>query len=823
MGTPAPAVAYAGISSMGTAAPAVPPFRVHIGGTTTAVKGEDHFSFMESTLGGERLSLMMVADGHGGKQAVEMAKGTLRTILASATGPSGRELNAAATATFESLQEQLLESKCTSGSTLTVCCINATRHELHMWNVGDSLPVLIGDKVHTMVGTSHRLADNADEVARVVASGARVGTDPTDSKGRSPNKDGPLRAWPGGMTITRAIGDSDCPYISAEPAHATHVLPPNGGALVVCSTGVWDRMSAGKVAQLMQNGQVLGAKGAARTIVGKASRRRPLTDTTAVVMLFGTWGEGLLMASRNLKNDCHSEPHCLGGADQLEDIPDLDAWTVHDVDVLMADVRHGIARDSTAKVLLADSAARDPLSHAARVLRSWRLLGEVDPPAESQRKMMDMSSHSGPGGSTLPNFPGASCAGGFLAGLAQKLSSASSLSSSRPKPAPAAASSAESSAASSAAFSAVGSPAAAARPATAATAAAISISGAAAARGPPRRSFERANPIRVTAPPTSNAYPLRQSLSMSAAGWIGMYRGMREAGHDPASSGAGGGGRPAGGGPAGGGPAGGGPAGGGPAGGGPAGGGAATAGGGAGGSGAPGRSVDGRDGGDVAVLDKIVAALRRGQQAPAHSWLTLGHVVDARDTAGNALLHVAAAVDKVELVEALLRRGASLTAVGADGLSPLHVAALNGRHRAAALLLRAGAPVDALDPTGATPLMLGCARGRVAIVSLLLSHNAAVVTADNAGRTAAMRAQAHRHKEILLLLKRHQQGMLKRNMRDISRPQLVSIQEPLDETRPASPEVPSSPEVPASPREPLPSPPTPKAAAASSTPEDGAA
>jgi ankyrin repeat protein len=119
--------------------------------------------------------------------------------------------------------------------------------------------------------------------------------------------------------------------------------------------------------------------------------------------------------------------------------------------------------------------------------------------------------------------------------------------------------------------------------------------------------------------------------------------------------------------------------------------------------------------------------------------------------------------------------------------------------------------------------MLGCARGRVAIVSLLLSHNAAVVTADNAGRTAAMRAQAHRHKEILLLLKRHQQGMLKRNMRDISRPQLVSIQEPPDETRPASPEVPSSPEVPASPREPLPSPPTPKAAAASSTPEDGTA
>ena len=87
------------------------------------------------------------------------------------------------------------------------------------------------------------------------------------------------------------------------------------------------------------------------------------------------------MTSRDLQKECafsEPDPTCSIGADALGEAPDLDAWTVHDADVLMADVRHGIARESTAKALLAESAAHDPLSHAARVLLQRLVLREAE-------------------------------------------------------------------------------------------------------------------------------------------------------------------------------------------------------------------------------------------------------------------------------------------------------------------------------------------------------------------------------------------------------------------------------------------------------------
>jgi len=52
---------------------------------------------------------------------------------------------------------------------------------------------------------------------------------------------GPLRAWPGGLAMSRAIGDADCSsWLIAEPHVRTVALPPGGCDIVLATDGVWD-------------------------------------------------------------------------------------------------------------------------------------------------------------------------------------------------------------------------------------------------------------------------------------------------------------------------------------------------------------------------------------------------------------------------------------------------------------------------------------------------------------------------------------------------------------------------------------------------------
>lgn len=57
---------------------------------------------------------------------------------------------------------------------------------------------------------------------------------------------GPLRIWPGGLCVSRSIGDKDVgPNIIATP-HVRQVLVPEWGCrLIMASDGVWDCISKG--------------------------------------------------------------------------------------------------------------------------------------------------------------------------------------------------------------------------------------------------------------------------------------------------------------------------------------------------------------------------------------------------------------------------------------------------------------------------------------------------------------------------------------------------------------------------------------------------
>ena len=103
---------------------------------------------------------------------------------------------------------------------------------------------------------------------------------------------GPIRCYPGGLAVCRAIGDADVgAAVSAVPAVQTVTcdITASGSALVICSDGVWDSLTHDQVAKCTV--QCASAAEAAKRVVDKASRahqRGLRDDITAAVAWLGT-------------------------------------------------------------------------------------------------------------------------------------------------------------------------------------------------------------------------------------------------------------------------------------------------------------------------------------------------------------------------------------------------------------------------------------------------------------------------------------------------------------------------------------------------------
>ena len=112
--------------------------------------------------------------------------------------------------------------------------------------------------------------------------------------------------------------------------------------------------------------------------------------------------------------------------------------------------------------------------------------------------------------------------------------------------------------------------------------------------------------------------------------------------------------------------------------------------------------------------------------------------VDARDADGQTPLHVASARGHVDVVEALLSRGARPDAVDRHGCTPLHVAAEQNREAAARRLLRRDR--DPMDPGGDDEKR----RGKNLLVA------ASIDARDSRGNAAAHLAAAMGHASMVL-------------------------------------------------------------------------
>ncbi|CAG7868378.1 unnamed protein product [Brassica rapa] len=172
----------------------------------------------------------------------------------------------------------LLSGGETSGTTVTFVIIDGWT--ITVGSVGDSRCILnTQGGVVSLMTVDHRLEENVEERERITASGGEVGR----LNVFGGNAVGPLRCWPGGLCLSRSIGDTDVGEYIVPIPHVKQVkLSDAGGRLIIASDGIWDILSSDMAAKACRG---LSAELAAKLVVKEALRTKGLkNDTTCVVV-----------------------------------------------------------------------------------------------------------------------------------------------------------------------------------------------------------------------------------------------------------------------------------------------------------------------------------------------------------------------------------------------------------------------------------------------------------------------------------------------------------------------------------------------------------
>ncbi|XP_068622385.1 ankyrin repeat domain-containing protein 50 [Battus philenor] len=141
--------------------------------------------------------------------------------------------------------------------------------------------------------------------------------------------------------------------------------------------------------------------------------------------------------------------------------------------------------------------------------------------------------------------------------------------------------------------------------------------------------------------------------------------------------------------------------------------------------------------------------------AMARQLLACGASVHCSDSEGRTPLHVSAWQGHTEMINLLITvGGARVDGRDRCARTALHAAAWRGRTAALKALLRHGASPSAVCTQGATPLGIAAQEGHEECVLWLLQHGADPMQADHCGRTPAKVAWRAGHANICRLLER---------------------------------------------------------------------
>jgi ankyrin repeat protein len=120
---------------------------------------------------------------------------------------------------------------------------------------------------------------------------------------------------------------------------------------------------------------------------------------------------------------------------------------------------------------------------------------------------------------------------------------------------------------------------------------------------------------------------------------------------------------------------------------------------------------------------------------------------------GSTALHWVAQWDDVATADLVLRAGAGVDALTANGVTPLSLACVNGSAAMVTRLVNAGASPNLALPNGETPLMTASRTGKVEAVQVLLTHGANVNAVESTRKqNALMWAAAEGHLAVVQAL-----------------------------------------------------------------------
>lgn len=262
---------------------------VRYGYAAQSRKGEDYFLMKtdcQRVAGNpsSTFSVFAIFDGHNGNAAaIYTREQLLNHVLGAIPRGLGREewlqaLPRALVAGFVKTDKEFQSKGETSGTTVTFVIVDGWT--VTVASVGDSRCILDtqGGAVATLT-VDHRLEENVEERERVTASGGEVGRLSIVGGAQI----GPLRCWPGGLCLSRSIGDMDVGEFIVPIPYVKQVKLSNaGGRLIVASDGIWDALSSEMAAKACRG---LPAELAARQVVKEAVRMRGLKDDTTCIVV----------------------------------------------------------------------------------------------------------------------------------------------------------------------------------------------------------------------------------------------------------------------------------------------------------------------------------------------------------------------------------------------------------------------------------------------------------------------------------------------------------------------------------------------------------
>ncbi|KAE9618942.1 hypothetical protein Lal_00047301 [Lupinus albus] len=262
---------------------------VKYGQSGLAKKGEDYFLIKTDCqrIHGDpstQFSVFAMFDGHNGMSAAVFAKeNILRNVMSAIPQGISRDewlqaLPRALVVGFVKTDIEFQKKGETSGTTATFVLIDGWT--VTVASVGDSRCILdTQEGVVSLLTVDHRLEENVEERERVTASGGEVGR--LNIYGA--NAVGPLRCWPGGLCLSRSIGDMDVGEYIVPIPHVKQVKLSNaGGRLIIASDGIWDALSSDMAAKSCRG---LPAELAAKLVVKEALRSRGLKDDTTCLVV----------------------------------------------------------------------------------------------------------------------------------------------------------------------------------------------------------------------------------------------------------------------------------------------------------------------------------------------------------------------------------------------------------------------------------------------------------------------------------------------------------------------------------------------------------